>query len=151
MNEISPLRVALLGPLELRDDAGRTVEVAGPQRKAVLALLALEVGRIVSLERFYELLWGEQLPEHTKPALQGHVAALRKTLSGSPLAIATHRSGYQLTGDAETVDSEVFDALVRGAEAGSRVHDEHATARLRQALGLWRGPALGGLPGTPPA
>ncbi len=149
VNENSPLRIALLGPLELRDDAGRMVDVAGPQRKAVLALLSLELGRIVPLERFSELLWGERLPEHTKPALQGHIAALRKALSRSPLTITTHPSGYRLTGDPATVDSQVFDALVRSAEAGPRVHDEHATTRLRDALELWRGPALGGLPDTP--
>ncbi|MET8450607.1 BTAD domain-containing putative transcriptional regulator [Streptomyces sp. NPDC005209] len=149
MNQNSPLRIALLGPVELRDDAGRTVDVAGPQRKAVLALLALELGRVVPVERFCELLWGEQPPEHTKPALQGHVAALRKSLAGLPLAITTHTSGYQLTGDPDTVDSRVFDALVHSAEGGAHVPDEHATARLRHALDLWRGRALDGLPDTP--
>ncbi|EST34920.1 AfsR/SARP family transcriptional regulator [Streptomyces roseochromogenus] len=104
---------------------------------ALLALgLELELGRIVPLERFCELLRGERPPVHTKPALQGLIAASRKTLSRFPLTITTRPSGYQLTGDPETVDCQVSDALVRSAEAGARTYNEPAAARLRHALDL---------------
>jgi DNA-binding SARP family transcriptional activator len=62
------LRVRLLGPVELRRADGTRVEVAGPKRRAVLALLCLEFGRSVPLERFFELLWGEDPPAQASAA-----------------------------------------------------------------------------------
>ncbi|OLZ64576.1 hypothetical protein AV521_35235 [Streptomyces sp. IMTB 2501] len=89
------------------------------------------------------------LPHTRRRPLQGHIAALRTALSEFALTITTHPSGYQLAGGPETVDCHAFGALVHNAEAGARTYNEPAAARLRRALDLWRGPALGGLP-TPP-
>ncbi|WP_369392945.1 hypothetical protein AB5J72_39235 [Streptomyces sp. CG1] len=56
---------------------------------------------------------------------------MRKTLSGLPLTITTHLSGYQLTGAPEAVECQVFDALVHSAEAGSA----HITSPPRRGSG----------------
>lgn len=54
--------IRLLGPVELRTADGETAELAGAQRRAVLALLALRSERVVPIERFFELLWGDEPP-----------------------------------------------------------------------------------------
>ncbi|RSS83739.1 BTAD domain-containing putative transcriptional regulator [Streptomyces sp. WAC06614] len=138
--------IRLLGPVELAGSDGAPVEVAGANRRAVLAILALEFGRTVPVERFCELLWGEEPPARSKAALQGHVAALRKALDGSSLQVVTRPQGYVLTGDAESVDAHRFAALVARAEA--EPDRAGAAALLDQALGLWHGSALAGTPDT---
>jgi DNA-binding SARP family transcriptional activator len=139
------MRIRLLGPVELRRQDGTPVEVAGPKRRAVLALLALELGRSVPLDRFFELLWGEDPPVQAKAALQGHIAALRKSLQGSPLTLVTRAPGYELTGVADAVDALRFEALAARAAA---LGDAEAAATLEEALGLWSGAALADLPDT---
>jgi DNA-binding SARP family transcriptional activator len=135
----------LLGPVELRRQDGTRVEVAGPKRRAVLALLCLEFGRSVPLERFFALLWGEDPPAQAKAALQGHVAALRKSLDGSPFTLRTRAPGYELTGDPGAVDALRFDAL---AARAAGLDDAAASAVLEEALSLWAGAALADLPDT---
>ncbi|MDH6116805.1 DNA-binding SARP family transcriptional activator [Kitasatospora sp. GAS204A] len=139
--------IRLLGPVELRTGDGGLAEIAGAKRRAVLALLALELGQAVPVERFFELLWGEQPPAQAKAALQGHIAALRKVLDGTCFTLLTRSPGYQLDGDARSVDTRHFEALV--TEAATTAHDAVAAALLQSALNLWGGPALADLPDTP--
>jgi DNA-binding SARP family transcriptional activator len=137
--------IRLLGPVELHQADGTRAEVAGPKRRAVIALLSLELGRSVPLGRFFELLWGDRPPAQAKAALQGHVAALRKTLDGSSFVLVTRAPGYELSGDPDAVDALRFDRLI--AEAAS-LDDAGAAALLEEALGLWSGAALADLPDT---
>ncbi|WP_327070695.1 AfsR/SARP family transcriptional regulator [Kitasatospora sp. NBC_01302] len=144
--------IRLLGPVELRAEDGRLLEVAGSQRRAVLALLALQLGRPVAVERFFELLWGDHPPAHARAALQGHIAALRKVLVDSTFTLHTRTPGYLLTGAPEQVDLGGFDDLVARAEAapasGDPVPDTEAATLLQQALDLWHGAPLADLPDT---
>ncbi|MER7583334.1 transcriptional regulator [Kitasatospora sp. NPDC097691] len=159
------MRIRLLGPVELRAGADGFATLAGAQRRAVLALLALGLGRVVTVDRFCEALWGERPPASARAAVQGHVAALRKVLAGTPFELHTRASGYLLTGPADEVDALRFEALTaRAAEhadatdstgpAGSvdtagRAGVAEAIALLEEALRLWRGEALADLPDTP--
>ncbi|MFI9328613.1 BTAD domain-containing putative transcriptional regulator [Kitasatospora sp. NPDC052868] len=144
--------IQLLGPVELRTASDGFVALPGPQRRAVLALLALRLGRVVAVERFFELLWGEEPPARARAALQGHIAALRKVLADTPFDLCTRAPGYLLTGPAEQVDALCFETLaVRagdGAERPGRAGDAEAIRLLEQALGLWTGAALVDLPDT---
>ncbi|MFE7559390.1 BTAD domain-containing putative transcriptional regulator [Kitasatospora sp. NPDC057500] len=142
--------VRLLGPVELQAADGRSVEPAAAKRRATLALLALELGRTVPVERFFELLWGDEPPAQARAALQGHIAALRKLIAGSDLVLSTRSPGYRLDGPADAVDASLFEQLAaRAAAEDSPGGDRAATALLRRALDLWNGPtALAGLPDT---
>ncbi|MFG2845886.1 BTAD domain-containing putative transcriptional regulator [Kitasatospora sp. NPDC048296] len=140
------MRIRLLGPTELRAADGRTVPVAGAKRRGVLALLALEFGRCVRIERFYDLLWDEAPPAQAKAVLQGHVAALRKHLHGTALTLETQPSGYLLNGEADAVDVHRFRALT--ARAGEEPDPGTAAALFGEALRLWEGDALADLPDT---
>ncbi|GGV20612.1 hypothetical protein GCM10010495_39900 [Kitasatospora herbaricolor] len=144
--------IRVLGPVELRTASGGFVALPGAQRRAVLAVLALRLGRVVPVERFFELLWGEEPPARARAALQGHVAALRKSLVGTPFELGTRAPGYLLTGPADQVDALEFEALAAraGEHAGRAGPDAEAEAigRLERALGLWTGAALVDLPDT---
>ncbi|WP_431676424.1 AfsR/SARP family transcriptional regulator [Kitasatospora sp. KL5] len=144
--------IRLLGPVELRTGSGGFVSPSGPQRRAVLALLALRLGRVVAVDAFCGLLWGERSPATARAALQGHVAALRKLLGGTPFALHTRAPGYVLSGPADGVDALRFESLTAAAAecAGhdDRDGDVRAIGLLEEALGLWAGAALADLPDT---
>ncbi|MEV4561496.1 BTAD domain-containing putative transcriptional regulator [Kitasatospora sp. NPDC049285] len=136
------MRVLVLGRVELRDTDGRLVELAGAKRRAVLALLAVRLGRVVPLEDFAALLWEGDPPAQFRAVVQGHVAALRKSLNGSQLVLETHSAGYLLRGPADAVDAQEFVELTdQAARAGAEAGQLH-----RKALHLWRGAALADLP-----
>lgn len=148
------VRIRLLGPVELRTADGQALAPAGSQRRAVLALLALRLGRVVPVEAFCELLWGERPPLTARAALQGHVAGLRKLLAGGPFAVHTRAPGYLLSGPPEQVDALRFETLVATAAqrstAGTPEGDAAAIGLLEQAFALWAGTALADLPDTDP-
>ena len=73
------LKVGLLGPFEVTVDEQPVAVDAKTQRK-LLAILALEVGSELSLDRISEDLWGEELPGEPKSALRFHIHKLRSTL-----------------------------------------------------------------------
>ncbi|MEV7189093.1 AfsR/SARP family transcriptional regulator [Kitasatospora sp. NPDC093102] len=135
--------MALLGPVELVSADGVPGHVPAGKRRAVLALLAAELNRVVPVERFFDLVWDGAPPPQARAALQGHIAALRKLCDGTTLSLETRAPGYLLRGSAELVDAHEFARLAGLAE---RTEDERAARLLREALGLWRGPALLGVP-----
>ncbi|MFI9365043.1 BTAD domain-containing putative transcriptional regulator [Kitasatospora sp. NPDC053057] len=144
------MRIRLLGPVELEVAAGGLATLAGSQRRAVLALPALRLGQVVSMDQFCELLWGERPPASARAAVQGHVAALRKVLADTPFELHTRACGYLLSGPAEEVDALRFTALAeRAGERADRGAGDEAIALLEEALQLWRGEALADLPDTP--
>ncbi|MCP2244456.1 BTAD domain-containing putative transcriptional regulator [Lentzea aerocolonigenes] len=118
--------VGVLGPVEVRDESGARVVLAAPRQRALLAMLALEAGRIVGHERLVDGLYPEP-PAGAVNAVQSQVSRLRKAVPG--LVVEHHPAGYRLVASPSEVDSllcvELLDAG-RGAEA----------------FGLWRGTAL---------
>jgi DNA-binding SARP family transcriptional activator len=70
----------ILGPLEVLDDSGRALVLGGPKQGALLAVLLLDAGTVVSADRLIEELWGEDPPGSARGVLQVYVANLRKLL-----------------------------------------------------------------------
>ena len=131
----------LLGPLEI-DVAGRPVPLGGRAPRALLARLLLDANRAVAVDRLVEDLWGENAPASAVKMIQIHVSALRKVLPEGRLV--TRSRGYALEIDPDAVDLVRFEALRReGQEALATGTPEVAAERLREAVALWRGPALG--------
>lgn len=138
------MQFRLLGALEA-GSGGTVVDLGPPKQRAVLAILLLHVGEIVSIDRLIDLLWGDEPPRTAAHSIQIYVSDLRKSLE--PLAgkrlILTRPPGYQLDTPPESVDARQFEILVREGskqlDAGAR---DKAVATLRSALELWRGPAL---------
>ena len=128
----------ILGPFEVVED-NRQVALGGPRQRALLAILLLHRGEVVSSDRLIDELWGERPPATAAKTLQGYVSHLRKALGTGVLE--TRSGGYVL--DPDAVDADRFEALV--AEAREGVDARTARDRLGAALGLWRGEALADL------
>src|ERR1700682_5912029 len=128
----------LLGPLEVLD-GGRVLPVNGTKQRALLALLLLNAGRVVSSDRLLDELWGDEPPESGATALQVRVSQLRKALGDGGSAIKTRPPGYVIELRPEQLDLYAFERLVQQAAGAERAQ---AAACLREALGLWRGQPL---------
>jgi WD40 repeat protein/DNA-binding SARP family transcriptional activator len=122
--------VRLLGPVEASVD-GRAVAVGAGKPRALLAMLALNAGSTVSSDRLIDGLWGDPPPATAAKLVQLHVSQLRKALAaaGNGKQIVTRGHGYELRLGPEELDLTRFQRLVAGG-------------RPREALALWRGPAL---------
>ncbi|WP_232665542.1 BTAD domain-containing putative transcriptional regulator [Pseudonocardia sp. TRM90224] len=133
------VRVGLLGTLVLDTGAG-PVAVSGARLRALLARLALDAGRAVRPEVLVGALWEEAAPPADEAnALQSLVSRLRRIL-GDPALLTSDPAGYRLAAD---VDTARFEALARsGRQLLARGSTAEAAATLREALALWRGPAL---------
>jgi DNA-binding SARP family transcriptional activator len=126
----------ILGPLEVSDETGPLL-LGGQKQRAVLALLLLEPGRVVSTDRLIDALWGDQPPRTATTSLQNFVSQLRKTLG--PEVLETKPPGYRVRVRPSELDLDRFRVLLesaRGSEPAERAE------KLRHALALWRGPAL---------
>ncbi|WP_431896918.1 BTAD domain-containing putative transcriptional regulator [Nonomuraea sp. bgisy101] len=130
------MRFGVLGPTEV---AG--VPVRGARLSGLLVLLALEAGRVVSVERLINDVYG---PSGTVNALQSQVSRLRGVV-GVPLELGP--AGYRLVVDPLEVDAHLFTRLVADARRASAAGER--SRLLRRALGLWRGPALADVLGLP--
>jgi predicted ATPase/DNA-binding SARP family transcriptional activator len=136
------MHVGLLGELEVVDDEGHHVVVAGAKLRSLLAVLAIHVGHVVPAEQLVDALWGEDPPAAVRNGLQGLVSKLRRTL-GSPDLVAMRVGGYALDLPPEAVDVEQFERLVASGRAAAADGDLRASAGLlAEAELLWRGDAL---------
>ncbi|WP_051450521.1 AfsR/SARP family transcriptional regulator [Actinospica robiniae] len=137
----------VLGPFEAAH-AGMPVDVGGPRNLTVLAMLLLEEGSVVPVDRLITAVWDEDPPRTARAQIQICVSAIRRLLreSGGRDPISTRRPGYLLELDTDWLDLDAFESGVaagrRLREAGDRAG---AAAAYRSALSLWRGPALSGL------
>ncbi|MFB0620857.1 BTAD domain-containing putative transcriptional regulator [Streptomyces sp. AGS-58] len=132
------MRILLLGPVELRTQDGSAVHVGGARRRAVLATLAMEVNRVVPVDRLLDLVWDHAPPPTAKAVLQGHVAGLR-ALFDDTVRLITKDPGYALEADPNRIDVHLQQRLLTRARSAQ---DHEAVQLLRQALCQWRGPAL---------
>jgi DNA-binding SARP family transcriptional activator/tetratricopeptide (TPR) repeat protein len=135
------MNINLLGPFEVRR-AGEPVPISGGRSAVVLATLALSVGRPVGPVSLSEQVWGTQLPQSAAASLQSHVMRLRRVVGAD--TIRTVPAGYLLDIEPDQVDLWRFRRLVSAAGAAQRA--DEARELLGDALALWRGEPLDGLP-----
>jgi DNA-binding SARP family transcriptional activator len=130
----------ILGPLEAWDH-GRGISLGGPKPRALLAVLLLHANQVVPANRLIDELWGEEPPDDAAAALRVTVSRLRKAL---PVDVLTTRSpGYVVRVEPDALDLHRFERLVEeGSSLLARGLTAEASERLREALSLWRGPAL---------
>ncbi|MGW1751213.1 BTAD domain-containing putative transcriptional regulator [Streptomyces sp. NPDC002092] len=138
------MRFGILGPLEARTDDGAPVDPGGPRPRALLTLLLLDAGRSVSTGRLIDGLYGAEPPAGAANALQSQISRLRRRLAPHAEIEATP-TGYRIATAPDTVDALRFEQLAAQARTVAGDHRQ-AAAHLREALALWRGPALPDLP-----
>ena len=134
------MHIEVLGPIEVTEP-GRVIRLAGQRQRALLAALVLDQGRVVSVTRLVDVLWGFDPPATARAKVQAHVSTLRQAL-GAAGVIETRPPGYLLCGRGSQVDLTEFQAL-RTLAAAAYDAGEWALAsqRYAAALALWRGPA----------
>lgn len=139
------MELLVLGPLEVRHN-DRTVAIRGRIQPRLLSILALNAGNVVSLSTLIDTVWDDNPPATAKRQVQNALAQLRNQLSQR--LIESVGQDYRLNLDIAEVDAHQFNMMVKQAQQ-ERVRGHHASAlaRLREALGLWHGPALAGLTG----
>ncbi|RKT20209.1 DNA-binding SARP family transcriptional activator [Streptomyces sp. 1114.5] len=137
----------LLGSVAAVATDGRELPVGSAKRRSLLAMLLLNPGAPVTVDRLTETLWDEEPPRHARTVIHNHVSALRALLAhhDAPavgVELVTDGGAYLLRVPELAVDTDRFEHLVRTAR--SLPDAAQAVEALREALALWRGPALAG-------
>jgi DNA-binding SARP family transcriptional activator len=117
----------VLGHLRVLDENGAEVRLSAPKLRTLLALLLVNQGRPVSVDRIVDTLWGEAPPHSDSNLVQGYIRDLRQRLGAEE--VTTVPGGYRLDARRASADAERFEELARAR-------------RYEEALALWRGVAL---------
>ncbi|MDI3409425.1 AfsR/SARP family transcriptional regulator [Streptomyces cavernicola] len=145
------MKIEVLGALRAEVDGESIVPTAGKPRQ-ILSLLSLYTGQALPVSTLMEELWGSSPPQSGLTTLQTYILQLRRRL-GAALGpdstctakdlLTTRHGGYLLRVPAEAVDVHQYERLVAQGRAATDAGDDGTAAdRFRQALALWRGPAL---------
>src|SRR5262245_63201341 len=129
----------ILGPLEVVDSTG-PIPLGGPKQRALLGLLLVHAGEVLSTDQIVDVLWDGRPPKTATTSLWNLVTQLRKVLP--PDTLVTKPPGYRLQIDPDALDLRRFEHLVaraRQLEPGPRAE------LLREALALWRRAAIAGI------
>ena len=139
-------RFRLLGPVQVVRDGG-PVTFSRRQQRDLLALLLLNVERVVPVDQIVDAMWGDAVPATASTQIKNMVSALRRALVDGPRALATvdrHPAGYRLRVTDGRLDLELFTTLL--ADARTAATPELVARTLRRACGLWKGSCpLGGV------
>jgi DNA-binding SARP family transcriptional activator len=138
------LEFRILGPLEILRD-GEAIRLGGRKQRSIAALFVLHAGEFLSSDRLIEELW-EGYDDGAPARLQVHISQFRKALGEDAGVLETRPGGYALAAGPDAVDAARFERLTREGRDALAAGDARTAARtLREALALWRGPALGDL------
>ncbi len=147
------LGVQLLGPVKAWHGEVE-LDLGSAHRRTVLAALAMNPSRTVSREELIDAVWGEAPPQSAQGSIYTYVSGLRRALEPGrakgegPQLLASIGSGYSLRLDAGAIDVHRFEALREQAQRKQSAGDlRGAREDLEEALALWHGVPLSGLPG----
>lgn len=148
------LEFRVLGPLDVRR-GGRPVAPAGARRRCLLAMLLLDAGQVVPVDRLIDGIWGHQPPSTAIGLVQTYVSLWRRVLPegaspDEPDRLLREGHGYRLIVRDQELDLAIArDLADRGRAALSARDYAHAADLLTDALGQWRGVPLADLVGEP--
>lgn len=135
----------ILGLLDVRVD-GHPIEIATRRQRALLVLLLLNVGRVVSTERLIDQLWDGAPPPQGAVTLRSYVSNLRRALGATGAlgsALVTRGPGYLIDLPAESVDAVRLRTLTQtGRDLLRQGAVTEALTTLDEAVGLWTGDPL---------
>ena len=129
------MELGVLGPLQVRCD-GAPVLIPGAKPRAILTMLGLHCGSVVSADTMVELIWGEGPPRTAVKALQTHISSLRRALGDG--FVLTEGTGWTLA--ESEVDAARYKSVARlGRDAAAVGDTGQAVACFEEARALWRG------------
>ncbi|GAA1955195.1 AfsR/SARP family transcriptional regulator [Kitasatospora viridis] len=145
------MRYRILGPIQLGSHTPSAAKI-----RTVLAALLVRANEVAATGSLIDELWGEAPPRTATTTLQVYISQLRKAcaaedgepeLTGRQTRIATRSPGYLMRVEPDEFDLARFEALhADGRAAAERLDHREAARLLREALALWTGPALSGVP-----
>lgn len=147
--ESGGMHIELLGPLSVRMNQVPVMPAAAKPHQ-LLAILALNAGRVVTVSTLIEELWGDRPPPSAHTTLQTYIFDLRKRLATAmgpgkdpKYVLRTTLVGYLLDAQSGRIDIDEFDRLAEAGRTAAESANYRAAAELLgRALALWRGPAL---------
>jgi DNA-binding SARP family transcriptional activator len=152
------IEINVLGPLEV-DVGGVSIVPTASKPSQLLAILALNAGRVVTVNALTEEIWASNPPRSVVPTLHTYILKLRRNLDmalaghgdlTSKDILITRRAGYLLNVEPTAVDAMRYERLsTAGRQAVNEGDHERASRTLADALHLWRGPALSDVPVGP--
>jgi len=148
MASAGSLEFRVLGPVEV-ESAGQRIEIGHARQRAVLAVLLLDLGRVVPMDLLIDRIWGDDPPASVRNVIYGYAARLKAAITGAGepgVGLRRQAGGYLLEARPEQCDLHQFRRMVKQAVVADG--DEQAMMLLRGALGLWNGAALSGLSGS---
>ncbi|MGN6170062.1 MAG: BTAD domain-containing putative transcriptional regulator [Solirubrobacteraceae bacterium] len=133
----------VLGPLEVLA-SGEALSLGSVRQRALLAVLLVNAGEPVSIDRVIDELWGERPPATAQHAVHVYVSGLRKLLRavGDDAQLRGSAAGYRLDVDPERIDERCFERLIWKGQHLAEADPARARELFREALALWRGPPL---------
>jgi DNA-binding SARP family transcriptional activator len=147
------MRIAVLGPLEVRDDTGEPIAVPGGKERLLLAVLAADAGRVVPTDRLVRALWNGDEPVTARKSLQIHVVRLRTALEPGRSRgvdgghVVRSGGGYAPRVERDDVDAgRASDLVARGRARLASDEPADSVSLLTEALALWRGTPYGDWP-----
>ena len=129
----------ILGPLEVSAGNG-PLELGGRRQRTVLAALLLNANRVTPTDQLVDVVWGEEPPPTARRSVQAYVSRLRRILGDD--RIVSVEPGYRIRVDEGELDVDRFESLTLLARSIGAVDPRKALDAMREALSLWRGPAL---------
>jgi DNA-binding SARP family transcriptional activator len=141
------VKFKILGPLEIEVGSER-LELGGARQQIVIAALLLNPNRVVTTDRLLEAIYGEELPLTSRSQVQISISSLRRMFASCSRdeIISTHARGYIIQVADGRLDSQEFERLGDAARAARDANLlDQAVAGYRDALRIWRGPALDGI------
>ncbi len=138
------LRFALLGPMEMADQAGQLMPVPGTRQRVLLAALLLSANAPVSCDELYEAVWDGSPPAGAAATLRSHIRRLRNVLDREAAGrIIARAPGYLICVQQMELDVLQFEAFCREAGTARRTASwAEVSAAASHALELWRGTPL---------
>ncbi|MFD3551923.1 BTAD domain-containing putative transcriptional regulator [Streptomyces goshikiensis] len=146
------MQFRVLGTVAAVTEHGDPLPLGPAKRHSLLAVLLLHPNTAVTVDRLTGALWEEEPPRHSRTVVQGHVSRLRALFTeygatAEGIELVTQGPAYVLRLPGAVVDAHRFEELLGAAR--SRREPGEAVSVLRDALGLWRGPALAGTVRSP--
>lgn len=138
----------ILGSLEVKSPEER-IPITAPKQRAVLAALLLGANNEVPIAQLIHFVWDSRPPATAQTTLQSYIYRLRQLLRPlTGIGLRTNIDSYML--DASYGDTDLWYFRQQVSEARKKAQTGElgdSVVNLRDALSVWRGNSLSGIPG----